>query len=61
MQYVKDTESTMHFFLHCINFLIPRHTLFQKIRNTDDNILSQSEEQLTEILLYGNQNHNQLL
>ena len=24
----------------CINFLIPRQTLFQKIRNIDDNILS---------------------
>ena len=27
----------------CINFLIPRQTLFQKIRNIDDNILSESE------------------
>ena len=43
----KDIESTMHFFLHCTNFLIPRQTLFQKIRNIDDNILSQSETQLT--------------
>ena len=32
----KDIESTMHFFLHCTNFLISRQTLFQKIRNTDD-------------------------
>ena len=34
----KDIESRMHFFLHCNNFLIPRQTLFQKIRNIDDNI-----------------------
>ena len=27
----KDIESTMHFFLHCTNFLIPRQTLFQKL------------------------------
>ena len=47
----KDIESTMHFFLHCTNFLIPRQTLFQKIRNIDDNILSQSETQLTQIVL----------
>ena len=45
----------MHFFLHYTNFLIPRQTLFQKIRNIDDSILSQSETQLTQILLYGNQ------
>ena len=51
----KDIESTMYFFLHCTNFLIPIQTLFQKIRNIDDSILSQSETQLTETLLYGNQ------
>ena len=54
----KDIESTMHFFLHCTNFLIPRQTLFQKIRNIDNNILSQSETQLTQTLQYGNQNYH---
>ena len=34
----KDTESTMHFFLYCTNSLIPRQTIFQKIKNIDDNI-----------------------
>ena len=48
----------MHFFLHCTNFLIPRQTLFQKIRNIDDSILSQSEMQQTQTLLYGNQNYH---
>ena len=27
----KDIESTVHFFLHCTNFLIPRQTLFQTL------------------------------
>ena len=54
----KDIESAMHFFLHCTNFLIPRQTFFQKIRNIDDNILSQCETQLTQILLYANQNYH---
>ena len=54
----KDIESTMHFFLHCTSFLIPRQILFQKIRNIDDNILSQSETQPTQTLLYGNQNYH---
>ena len=54
----KDIESTMHFFLHCTNFLIPRQTLYHRIRNIDDNILSQSETQLNQTLLYGNQNYH---
>ena len=54
----KDIESAMYFFLCCTNFLIPRQTLFQKIRNTDDSILSQSETQLTQTLVYGNQNYH---
>ena len=53
----KDIESAVHFFLHCTNFLIPGQTLFQKIRNIYDNILSSSEMQLTQTLLYGNQNY----
>ena len=54
----KDIESIMHFFLHCVNFLIPRQSLFQKIRNIDDNILSQSETQIIQTLLCGNQNYH---
>ena len=54
----KDIVSKMHYFLHCTNFLIPRQTLFQKIRNIDDSILSQSETQVTQTLLYGNQNYH---
>ena len=46
----------MHFFLHCTIFLIPRQMLFQKIKNIGDNILYQSETQLTQTLLYVNQN-----
>ena len=54
----KDIESIMHFFLHCTDFLIPRQTLFQEIINIDDSILSQSNTQLTQTLLYGNQNYH---
>ena len=54
----KDIESTMHFFLHCTNFLIPRQILLQKIKNIDDNISSQNETQLTQTSLYGNQNYH---
>ena len=54
----KDIELTMHFSLHCTNFLILRQTLFQKIRNVDDSILSQSATQLTYTLLSDNQNYH---
>ena len=54
----EDIESTMHFLLHCTNFLITRQTLFEKIRDIDDSILSQSETQLTQTLLYGNQHYH---
>ena len=37
----------MHFFIHGTNFLISREILSQKIKIIDDNILSQSETQLT--------------
>ena len=54
----QDTlNPTTHFFLHCTNFLIPRQTLYQKIRNIG-NILPQSETRLTQNLLYGNQNYH---
>ena len=54
----KHIESTMHFFLHSTNFLIPRQNVFPKIRNIDDRILSQCEMQLTQTLLYGNRNYH---
>ena len=54
----KDIESTMHFFLHCTNVFVPRENLFQKIRNSDDRILSRSKTQLNQTLRHGNQNYN---
>ena len=54
----QDIKSTMHFFLQCANVLVPRQTLYQKITNTDDNTFSQSEAQLTQTLLCGNQNYH---
>ena len=51
-------DSKIHFSLHCIDLPIPKQTLSQKIKNITDNILSQSETQLIQTLLYGNQNHN---
>ena len=54
----KDIELKIHFLLHWNNFPIPRQTLFQKIENIEDNILSASEMQLTQTFLAGNQNYH---
>ena len=43
----KDIGSTMHFFPHCTDLLIPRKILLQKIRNIDDSILSQRQSKLS--------------
>ena len=53
-----DTETTIHFFLHCPIFHIPKQTLLNNIRNINKQILSQGEVQLIQMLLYGNPNCN---
>ena len=46
-------ESTKHFFLHCVNFTIQRQTLFDKIADIDNTVLTKSDDTITEILLFG--------
>ena len=55
---VKDIELKTHLFLHSTNFLMPRKTLSQKIKNGDVNILCQSEKQLNQAVLYSNQKYH---
>ena len=57
----KDTEPTMHFILHCTEFLTPRQSFLQKIRNIDNKILSKSKTQLTQTILYGYQNYHSIV
>ena len=45
-------------FISPLHQLSQRQTAFQKIENTDYNILSQNETQLTQTLLYGNQTYH---
>ena len=56
IEYSKDIESTIPFFLHSSNLLIPRQALLQIIKNID--IFSPSETQLIQTILYKNQNYN---
>ena len=49
-------ETTIHFFLHCTNFNTQRQTLFDKVATIDANILTENEDSIVNILLYGKPN-----
>ena len=49
-------ETTIHFFLHCANFIIQRQTLCYKIAKTDANILNENEDSIVNTLLLGKPN-----
>ena len=53
-----DTETTTYFFLQCPNFHPRRQTFLNNIRNINDQILSQGENQLIQMFLYGHPNCN---
>ena len=53
-----DTETTTHFFLHCLSFHTPRQTLLNNIRNINEQIPCHGEDQLIQTFLYGNPNFN---
>ena len=56
--YGNDTETITQFFLRCPRFHTPRQTLLNNIRNINEQILSQGEDQLIQTFLYGNPNCN---
>ena len=61
---INQVESTVHFFLHCHHYHDIRIQLSNSIEVIDTNLLKLSEEQLTNVFLYGfsqfdqNQNRN---
>ena len=50
------TETTIHFFLHCANFITQRQTFFDKIATIDANILTENERSIVNTLLFGKPN-----
>ena len=50
------TKTTKNFLLHCPNFHLQRQTLFNKIATIDSNILTENEESIVNILLFGKLN-----
>ena len=49
----KDIETTSHHLLHCPNYLYERKTLLKTVSCIVPNIFHFNKDQLTEILLYG--------
>ena len=52
--YSLEVESTVHFFLHCHNFVNIRNTLLNKLNSISLDISNYSDGSLTQLILYGN-------
>ena len=48
-----DTESTVHFFLHCQNFTTQRQTLLNKLKSINASIMTENENSVVRTLLFG--------
>ena len=46
-------ETTLHFFLHCHNFLNIRRKLFDKVNLLDETLLQLNDESLLTVLVFG--------
>ena len=55
-----DIETSAHYLLHCPNFSNERSTFLNIIGSIDRNILRRSDPQVTETLLYGDSNPNNI-
>ena len=49
-----EVESTKHFFLHCHHYTNIRKTLLNTVEMIDESILNVNDDDLIEILLFGN-------
>ena len=54
-----EPETTLHFFLHCHNFLNIRRKLFDKIKLLDETLLQLNDESLLTVLLFGSKIYNE--
>ena len=52
-------ETTLHFFLHCRNFLSIRTTYFDKTNHLDKTILQLNDESFFTALLFGSEIYNE--
>ena len=55
-----EAETTTHFFLRCHHFSVLRLTLLDKIRHIDNQILNQTNDFITRVLLFGDNKYNSI-
>ena len=53
-----DIETTIHYLLHCPNYLDKRGTLLDNLQNIGENIYDENDFQITELLLFGVSSNN---
>ena len=53
-----EVDFSSHFFLHCYYHIDIRKTLSHELNSDDENILNQSDNEIVQILLYGNKKCN---
>ena len=53
------SETTLHFSLHCRNFLKIRRKLFHKIKLQDETLLQLNDESLLKVLTFGSKIYNE--
>ena len=46
-------ENSIHFFLHCHHFSLPKQTLMDNIKSTDKDIINENDSDIVNILLLG--------
>ena len=54
----RHIETTIHFFLHCLNYSNQRKTLFEKNINMKRSLLNQNDSIIVETLLFGSNGLN---
>ena len=50
---VDGIETTIHYLLHCLNYLDERRTLLEKLQSIGKNVHDKNDSQISELLLFG--------
>ena len=53
-----NIETTIHYLLHCLNYLDERRTFTDNFQSTGENILDKKDSQISELLLFGAPSNN---
>ena len=56
--YGDDIETTIHYLLHCPNYLDERRTLLDDLQSIGENIHDKNDSQISELLLFGVSSNN---